>query len=263
MAVDLDLDLTMGELVSLPKLGKQLLAEMLGTLILVTVGCGSCMGGDGAGEGTGFDDQSNIVRISFTFGLTVATLAMTIGHVSGCHINPAVTLGLTVTGKVGLVQSCLYIAAQSIGAILGSDILWTFAYGEGNRSTELRGFSSLGTTGLSHGVTPVQGFVIEAMITMILVMVVFGAAADHPNSEKVMGSPPLAIGLAVTTCHLFAIPLTGSSMNPARSLGPAVILGQYSHMWLYWAGPLTGGLLAAILYQAIFAARTDLISNTD
>jgi len=255
MTVDLDLDLSFSELSSPSLLGKQCLAEMLGTMVLVLVGCGSCIGGEA------LDDQANIVRISLTFGLTVATLAAALGHVSGCHINPAVTLGLTVAGKVGILQSCLYMASQSVGAVMGSGILWVFLYNE-QGSPLLRGSPSLGVTALSPEITIVQGLIIETIISCVLVMVVFGAAVDKGKCDNDLGSPGLAIGLAVTTCHLFAIPLTGSSMNPARSLGPAVILGQYSHQWIYWTGPLIGGLLAAILYQAIFAVRPGPQTNS-
>lgn len=237
------------ELLPLSNLGKQLLAETVGTLLLVIVGCGSCAGGGVS------SDQANIVRISLTFGLTVATIAMVIGHVSGCHINPAVTFGLTVAGKIGPIKAVLYILAQSTGAILGSSILWAFLAKETPLAPSLRGAAGLGATSVSQELSPGQAFVIETVITMVLVMVVFGAAADEVNSQKVLGSPPLAIGLSITSCHLFAVPLTGASMNPARSLGPAVLLGDFTNLWVYWAGPLTGGLLAALLYQATFRAR--------
>eukprot|EP00090_Calanus_glacialis_P024313 TRINITY_DN37753_c0_g1_i1.p1 TRINITY_DN37753_c0_g1~~TRINITY_DN37753_c0_g1_i1.p1 ORF type:complete len:257 (-),score=60.48 TRINITY_DN37753_c0_g1_i1:128-877(-) len=226
---------------------KSLTAELVGTLVLVFIGCGSCVGGDSST----LSDQANIVRIALCFGLTVATIAATIGHVSGCHVNPAVTLGLMVGAKIGILKGLLYISFQCIGAVLGSHILYLFLYD----STDLRGAAGLGATGLHPDLSAGQGFLIETLITLVLVLVVFGAAADQVNAAEVKGSPPLAIGLSITACHLFAIPLTGSSMNPARSLGPAVVLGNYSHIWVYWAGPLTGGVLAALLYQGVFRAR--------
>merc|ERR1712154_155903 len=166
---------------------KSLLAELVGTLLLVFVGCGSCVGGSGG-------DQANIVRISLCFGLTVATLAASIGHVSGCHVNPAVTVGLVAGAKIGLVPGCLYICAQSLGAVLGSHILLLFLY----HSSGLRGASGLGATSLHTDLTPAQGLVIEASITLVLV--VFAAAGDERNARDVRGSPALAIGLAITAC---------------------------------------------------------------
>jgi glycerol uptake facilitator-like aquaporin len=147
-----------------------------------------------------------------------------------------------------VVRALLYTAAQCCGALLGSCVLWTFlaqevrgAVGQapqGPRALELRGAAGLGATLPAPGISGAQAFVIEAVITMVLLLVVFGAAADEVNSEAVLGSPPLAIGLAITACHLFAVPLTGASMNPARSLGPALLLGHWSHLWLYWTGLL-------------------------
>jgi len=232
-------------------LGRQLLGELLGTMVLVAVGCGSCVGGDQDGE---VGDQANIVRISLAFGLTLATLAATLGHVSGCHVNPAVTLGLVVGRKMGVLRALLYMAAQSLGAIMGAGLLWVFIVPEDPGQTLVRGGAGLGATRVNEFLGLGQAFVIETVITMVLVMVVFAAAADEGNTKSVLGSPPLAIGLAVTTCHLFAVPFTGSSMNPARSLGPAVVLGDTSQLWLYWAAPLTGGSLAGLLYQTLLRA---------
>ena len=241
------------------------LAEFVGTLFLVLVGCGSCMGGDDSEASIQLDDQANIVRISlcfgitvadivrisFCFGITVATLAQTLGHVSGCHINPAVTLGLVVGGKIGVIKGALYVAVQCVGAILGAVILYAVV------PAEARGATGLGKTGLGPNVTLVQAVTIEMLITMVLVMVVFAAAADGINAATVKGSAPLAIGLSITTCHLFAVPLTGSSMNPARSLGPAVVLGQFENHWVYWVGPLLGGFLAAVFYQMVLKASME------
>jgi len=228
---------------------RSLLAEFVGTLLLVLIGCGSCIGGDHTEAPVQVDDQANFVRISLCFGITVATLAQTIGHVSGCHINPAVTLGLVVGRKIGLIKGCLYIGAQCVGAITGAAILQAIVP-EG-----FRGAEGLGRTDIGPKVTVGQAVAIEMLITMVLVMIVFAAAADSINAATVKGSAPLAIGLSITTCHLFAVPLTGSSMNPARSLGPAVILQNFSNHWVYWVGPLLGSILAAIFYQVVLRAR--------
>jgi len=220
---------------------RSLIAEFIGTLLLVFVGCGSCLG----------DAAANTVRIALCFGITVATLAQTIGHVSGCHINPAVSLALIIGAKIGIVKGFLYIVFQCLGAMTGAAILRAVV------PSEIRGYAALGATGLGENVTPGQGIVIEMIITAILVMVIFAAAADQLNTPTVKGSAPLAIGLSITTCHLFAIPFTGSSMNPARSLGPAVVLGQYINHWVYWVGPLLGGLIGALVYQLLFRARAE------
>ena len=239
------------ELKEVATLLKAVTAEFVGTCLLVLVGCGSCIGGDRTDSNQSIDDQANIVRISLCFGITVATLAQTLGHVSGCNINPAVTLGLVLGGKLGILKGLLYVAAQCGGALLGSLMLYAVV------PSAARGAAGLGKTGLAPDVTFVQALTIEMLITMVLVMVVFAAAADSGNSSNVKGSAPLAIGLSITTCHLFAVPFTGSSMNPARSLGPAVILGEVEHLWVYWAGPLLGGIFGALLYQVVLRSGVE------
>jgi len=221
------------------KLVNSLVAEILGTMFLVLVGCGSCMIHETGENGT------DVVRIALAFGVTVATIAQSIGHVSGCHINPAITCGLIVGAKVGVIKGLLYIVAQCIGGLVGAGLLKAFL-----PSTQKTLPGITGLTNVSAG----QGVGIELFITFVLVLVVFAAAADEHNSASVKGSAPLAIGLSITTCHLYAVPLTGSSMNPARSLGPAVVGGDMTNHWVYWVGPILGGILAAVVYQLLFAA---------
>jgi len=225
---------------------KSLLAELIGTMLLVLIGCGSCIGGDQDDPSSYFSDQANIVRISLAFGVAVASIAQSIGHVSGCHINPAVTSGLIAGGKIGVLKGLLYILCQSLGAILGAATLSSLT------SPVIRGGTGLGVTGVSESLTAGQAFGVEFLISFVLVLVVYGAAADSNNDVK--GSAPLAIGLSITCCHLWAIPLTGSSMNPARSLGPSVITGQFTNHWLYWVAPCLGGITAGLLYQLAFQA---------
>jgi len=212
---------------------KALFSEFIGTGLLVLVGCGSCL-------------EVDVVKIALCFGVTVATLAQTLGHVSGCHVNPAVTAGLITGAKIGVVKGLLYVVAQCIGAIVGAGIL-SVLIPEAN--AEL-GVGCSGVSGISSG----QAFGVEFIITMVLVLVVFAAAADGNNSASVKGSAPLAIGLSITTCHLFAIPLTGSSMNPARTLGPSVVFSSWSNHWVYWLGPVLGGVTAALIYQLLLKA---------
>merc|ERR1712012_1260910 len=225
----------------------KLVAEMIGTMFLVLVGCGSCFGPASGDAG--------YVRITLCFGVTVATIAQSIGHISGCHINPAVTLGLFFGGKIGLINSILYIVAQLIGGLIGAGLLKAFL---GELVPEAGvGVTALGTKAslkMDHDISIGQGFGIEFFITFVLVLFVFASAADDNNTPSVKGSAPLAIGLSITTCHLFAIPLTGSSMNPARSFGSNAVMGVWENHWVYWAGPILGGVAAALIYQLLLAA---------
>uniref|UniRef100_T1IHJ4 Aquaporin n=1 Tax=Strigamia maritima TaxID=126957 RepID=T1IHJ4_STRMM len=215
---------------------KALFAEFIGTLILVLVGCGSCVSWA----------PEDLVQIALAFGLTVAVMIVYIGHVSGGHINPAVTVGMLVTGKISVLRGLLYIIVQSLGAIAGAGIL------KGLTPSGLHE-AGLGAPGLNKNVEIAQGLGIEFFVTFILVSVVF--AACDPNRTDVKGVAPFAIGLAVTTCHLLAVKYTGSGMNPARSFGPTVFSGEWENHWIYWLGPCAGGMTAGILYHAIFAEK--------
>jgi len=216
-------------------------AEAIGTLFLVLIGCGACL-----------NHEKDFVRIALAFGVTVATMAQSIGHVSGCHINPAVTAGLLVGQKIGLVKALLYVVSQCLGAILGAGLLKVF-YPSDISSTS-SGY--LGLTALSK-ISPGQGFGVEFFITFVLVLVVFGSAADDIAAKNTKGSAPLAIGLSITTCHLYAVPLTGASMNPARTFGPAVIAMNFTNHWVYWLGPILGGICASIVYNMILKAQEE------
>jgi len=225
---------------------KALVAEMMGTLFLVVVGCGSCYA----------NTEPDVVRIALAFGLAVATMAQSIGHISGCHINPAVTAGLFVGRKIGLIKAILYIIIQCVGALLGAGLLY------GTAGSLVVGGEKVmqGMQGITRVTDPVnagQAFGIEFMITMVLVLVVFGAAADEDNEVK--GSAPLAIGLSITACHLFAVPITGASMNPARSFGPAAVGSQWDNHWVYWLGPILGGVCAGAIYQLVFRAQAKVM----
>lgn len=227
------------EVKPIPSLLKSLLAETIGTMFLVLVGCGSC-----------YNHNGDFVRIALAFGVTVATMAASIGHISGCHINPAITVGLICGSKIGLIKGFLYIVVQCIGAIIGSGLTWGFMPANETKVP--------GQTVLGKGVSMGQGFAIEFFITFVLVLVVYAVAADEENAANVKGSAPLAIGLSITTCHLLAIPLTGSSMNPARSFGPAVVGAAdtlWNQHWVYWFGPIFGGIAAALVYQLAFKAE--------
>ena len=217
----------------------KLLAEMLGTMVLVFFSCGSAQ-----------NIESSVVRYSLTFGFTVATMAQAIGHVSGCHINPAVTIGLFVGRKIGLVPSVLYIIAQCIGALIGAALLLAIQV---ENVTHVGDDAIPGITKLVPGLGVGQGILIEFVITFVLIITVYAAAADEQN--LVNGSAPLAIGLAITIGHLFAGPYTGPSMNPARSFGPAVVGNNFENHWVYWIGPILGGIAGALTYQLAFQAK--------
>ncbi|XP_019700939.1 aquaporin AQPAn.G isoform X1 [Harpegnathos saltator] len=206
-------------------LPRALLAEFFGTLLLNFFGCGAVVTG-------------NVVAISLAFGLTVMAAIQGIGHVSGGHVNPAVTFGLLVVGKVPVIRGILYVLAQCAGAIAGSAIL---------RALSSDGMEdALGVVSLSPGVSAVQGFGVEFFLALILVLVVCGACDGAKPDSK--GVAPLIIGLAVTVGHIVGVPRTGAGMNPARSLGSAVVMGAFKDHWLYWVGPILGGIAGALLY---------------
>lgn len=222
---------------------RAVVAELIGTLLLVFVGCGSCLSWDE--EKTNYNP---VVQIAFCFGLSVGTIVWGIAHISGGHINPAVTSAFFITRRISFAKAIFYIAAQCIGAILGALIL--------KGVTPYQRWGALGTTALNKEMEAGRAFGVEFMITFVLVFTVF-AACDGKRTD-LKGSGPLSIGLSVTMCHLFAIPLTGSSMNCARSFGPAVAMNNWENHWVYWIGPILGGVVAGLLYEYIFAANASM-----
>lgn len=226
----------LSEITESTKIWRALCAEFIGTFLLVLIGCGTIIN---------LTSSPAIVEISLAFGLIVATLAQAIGHVSGCHVNPAVTLSLFATGDCKLIRTFLYIVVQCLGAVAGSGMLMV--------ATPSQFQGNLGATTLHTEVTLAQGFFYEAVLTFLLVFVIHGVC--DPRRKDIKGSAPLAIGLAITACHLSGIKYTGSSINPARSLGPAVLKNTWDDHWIYWAGPIVGGLCAGLLYKFVFKVR--------
>ncbi|KAF7283397.1 hypothetical protein GWI33_000726 [Rhynchophorus ferrugineus] len=215
-----------------------LIAEFVGTFLLVAIGCGSCIA-------ISASRVSSEVQIALTFGLIVAAMAQSIGHVSGCHINPAVTASLFVTGDIKLLKSLLYILVQCIGAAAGAAFL-KFMLPES-------AVGNLGMTSVNAALTPAQGFLFELTLTFVLLFVV--QAVCDGRRKDIKGSVPLAIGLAVAVVHLCGIQFTGSSVNPARTLGPAIVMNLWENHWVYWAGPISGGVLAGLLYKLVFKVQ--------
>jgi len=242
---------------------KAIVAEVLGTLILVFCGCAVCLGDwEDPGNIKSVKDSS-FVQISLTFGLAVATPVWCIAHVSGGHINPAVTIAMLVTRKITIVRALFYVIAQCAGAVAGAGLL----YGVHPPDIQSRlGCTYIGWTNVTEtekGVTiavdkisPGQGFLLELLITFVLVFTVF-ASCDKGRTD-LGGSIPLTIGLSVTLCHLFAIKYTGSSMNPARSFGPAVIMNYWKQHYIYWFGPISGGIIAGLLYEWVFSVDSSV-----
>jgi aquaporin Z len=217
---------------------KKYLAEMIGTMVLVLMGCGAAVF---AGAGQPFDPVGTL-GVAFAFGLSVVAMAYAIGSISGCHINPAITLGVLLTGRMSGKDAGLYIVFQIIGAILGSAILWFLAKESGSTTT------LTGANGFAEG-QMTQAFVAETIFTFIFVLVVLGVTAKN-GLNKFAG---LAIGLALVLVHIVCIPITGTSVNPARSIGPAIFQGgaALAQLWVFIVAPFLGAVIAAFVWKGI------------
>nr|XP_056713247.1 aquaporin-1 [Euleptes europaea] len=186
------------------------------------------------------------VKVSLAFGLSIATMAQSVGHISGAHLNPAVTLGLLLNCQISILRAIMYIIAQCLGAIVGTAIL--------SGVTSSLKDNTLGLNTLSNGINAGQGLGIEIFATLQLVLCVL-ATTDRRRTD-LSGSAPLAIGLSVALGHLLAIDYTGCGINPARSFGSAVVTGVFMNHWIFWVGPIIGGASAALIYDFILAPRT-------
>ncbi|XP_078087174.1 aquaporin-1a.1 [Mustelus asterias] len=215
------------------------LAEFLGMTVFIFLSIGS------ATKWTPSGFPADLVQIALTFGLSIATLAQCVGHISGAHLNPAVTLGLLLGCRISLLRAMVYIISQLLGALAASAILLGITPKSRN--------GTLGVNALGEGVTPGQGLGVEIIITFQLVLCVF-ATTDKRRSD-LSGSGPLAIGLSVVIGHLMAIGFTGCGMNPARSFGPAAVTGNFKDHWLYWVGPIVGGFAAALIYDFLLTSN--------
>jgi len=228
-------------------LSKRALAELLGTFWLVFTGCGSAIFAAGFPSlGIGF------LGVAFAFGLSVLTMAYTVGPISGCHLNPAVSMGLMKAGRFPAKEVPTYVIAQVIGATLGALILYAIA--SGSPSFDLNaGFAANGFGEHSPGgYSLISALMAEVVLTFMFVMIILAATEKSAPT----GFAPIAIGLALTLVHLVDIPITNASVNPARSTGQALFVGGWalSQLWLFWVAPLVGGLLAGTVYPALFAS---------
>jgi aquaporin Z len=234
---------------------RKLSAELLGTALLVFVGVGMATLTFGF-KLDGGSTSAGVVATALAFGLALLVLVYTIGPLSGCHINPAVTLGFLMSKRMSLADAIGYWAAEFIGGIIGALALWAVFSGSPQYS---RSTTGLGTNGWgSHSIIGLNGtgaFAAEVILTFVFVLVVL-AATSHVASAGFAG---LAIGFALALANLMGIPLTGASINPARALGPAVVVGgdALGQVWLFIVAPLVGGLLAAIVWLVLIAERPD------
>jgi len=225
-------------------LTNRLAAEFVGTFWLVLGGCGSAV------LAAAFPNVGiGLLGVALAFGLTVLTMAFAIGHISGCHLNPAVTIGLVVGGRFKSSEAIPYIIAQVIGAVVAAALLYLIA--SGKAGFDLAG--GLASNGYAEhspgGYSLVSCFVTEVVMTFMFLMIILGSTDERaPN-----GFAPIAIGLALTLIHLISIPVTNTSVNPARSTGPALIVGSWAleQLWLFWLAPLIGAVLGGLGYRAI------------
>nr|WP_213437447.1 MULTISPECIES: aquaporin Z [Lysobacter] len=237
---------------------RKLVAETIGTFWLVLGGCGSAVlaanfGGDGNPLGIG------LVGVSLAFGLTVVTGAYALGHISGGHFNPAVSAGLWAGGRFPTTLLLPYILAQTIGAILAAAVLWHIAHGRADFVVDASTAGAFATNGFDAmspgGFSMNAAFLSELVLTAMFVIVIMGAT--HPSAPA--GMAPLAIGLALTLIHLVSIPVTNTSVNPARSTGVAIFVGgaALSQLWFFWVVPIVGGLLGGVVGRWLGNPRTN------
>ncbi|BEV45104.1 aquaporin Z [Afipia carboxidovorans] len=217
-------------------------AELIGTFWLTFTGCGSAV------LAAAFPQVGiGLLGVAFTFGLSVVTMAFAVGHISGCHLNPAVTVGLAAGGRFPTNQIIPYIVAQVIGAILGAALLYLIASGKAGFDLA-GGFASNGYAEHSPGKYSLLAcLVCEVVMTAMFIFIIMGAT----HGRAPAGFAPLAIGLALVMIHLVSIPVTNTSVNPARSTGPALFVGGWAlqQLWLFWIAPLVGGALGGVVYR--------------
>lgn len=229
-------------------LGNRLAAEFIGTFWLVFGGCGSAI------FAAAFPNVGiGLLGVSLAFGLTVLTMAFAIGHISGCHLNPAVSVGLCVGKRFPASDLLPYIVAQVVGAIVAAAVLYMIATGKVGFSLTA-GFAANGYGAHSPGGYSMQSaLVAEAVLTFMFLIVILGST----DARAPQGFAPIAIGLCLTLIHLISIPITNTSVNPARSTGQAIFVGDWAvtQLWLFWAAPIIGAAIAGVVYRAVAAEK--------
>ncbi|MGO4572929.1 aquaporin Z [Microvirga sp. 2TAF3] len=233
---------------------RKYLAEAIGTFWLTFAGCGSAV------IAAGFPQVGiGLLGVALAFGLTVLTMAYSIGHISGCHLNPAVTVGLAAGGRFPAKDIVPYIVAQVVGAIVASAVLYAIARGAPDFDLA-KGFAANGYGDHSPGhYTLLSGLIAEVVLTMMFLFIIMGAT----HGKAPVGFAPIAIGLGLTLIHLVGIPITNTSVNPARSTGPALFVGGWAlaQLWLFWVAPLIGGVLGGILYRWLSEEPAALVTG--
>jgi aquaporin Z len=233
---------------------KKYAAEAIGTFWLTFAGCGSAV------IAAGFPEVGiGLLGVALAFGLTVVTMAYSIGHISGCHLNPAVTVGLAAGGRFPTGQIVPYVIAQVLGAIVAAAVLYLIASGAPGFDLA-GGFASNGYGDHSPGkYSLAAGLLTEIVMTMFFLFIIMGAT----HGKAPAGFAPLAIGLGLTLIHLVSIPVTNTSVNPARSTGPAIFVGGWAlqQLWLFWVAPLVGGALGGIVYRWLSEEPAALVTG--
>ncbi|MGJ8725303.1 MAG: aquaporin Z [Roseibacillus sp.] len=229
---------------------KKYVAELIGTFWLVLGGCGSAVLAAGVPDvGIGW------VGVSLAFGLTVLTMAYAIGHISGCHLNPAVSIGLWAGGRFSAKELGPYIVAQVVGGVLAAGVLYLIVSGKSDFK-DVGGFASNGFGEHSpQGFSMMSGFITEVVMTAFFLIIILGAT----DGRAPAGFAPIAIGLGLTLIHLISIPVTNTSVNPARSTAVAIFAGgaALSQLWLFWIAPIAGGFLGAVIYKFIGSSEKE------
>jgi aquaporin Z len=224
---------------------RKYVAELIGTAVLVLMGTGSAVI---AGQRIGY------LGISFAFGLAVLVMVYAIGNISGCHINPAITVSMLVAGKIKSKDAVAYIIAQCVGAVIASGILLIIARGLPSYSIAVNGLGQNGYEVESPaGYSLLSCLIAEVVLTALFLFVIFGSTSKNAPQ----GFAGISIGLSLTLIHIVGIPITGTSVNPARSLGPAVFVqgAALTQLWLFWAAPIIGGIIAAIVWKYLFEPK--------
>ena len=226
---------------------KKYLAEMVGTMVLVLMGCGVAVSLNCSSDCASVENAGTVIGTALAFGLSVVAMAYTIGGISGCHINPAITLGCMLTGRMDAKEGCMYMVFQCIGAFIGSALLFALT-----SNSVLEG---TGANDLQNGVTMLGGLLAEIIFTCVFVLVVLGATAKTNGATNNFAG--LAIGLSLVLVHLVCIRYTGTSVNPARSLAPAIFQGgtALANLWIFIVGPFVGAACAAGIWKMIEPAH--------